>query len=309
MIAYKNRAKQGFPPIEQTPDPSTSPSPSGGGIRAEAWALPTSCGFTLIELLVVVSIIAILLALLTPALDKAMYTTEMTLCMANERAVVQGGLAYTGDYKRRYPYRAHVYNTQTSSYGVFNMNLGTGPGTDDRVIFRGYIAVNKSLNCPLNKKLDYEGSQPGTLCYSDYAMWMGMQYGGGEKGMFKLGDRFTWNDPHNATRKLSSNALVSSFAQINLTAGHYADHPDNDNLWSENNEQDKPDTVSGNTRTWSAYWAGGKPYVFNLNFAMEDNSVVRINSITPSSREDDGVKWAWSWTNPTSGNMTPLPAD
>src|SRR5687768_4548268 len=91
--------------------------------------------FTLVELLVVVAIIAVLLALVMPALDRAVYSAEMAVCMSNEHATVQGGLMYTADFKRRYPYRAHVIATQGGSYGVFNMNNGTAANMDDRVIF------------------------------------------------------------------------------------------------------------------------------------------------------------------------------
>src|ERR1041385_7046662 len=41
--------------------------------------------FTLIELLVVVTIIVVLLALLTPALDRAIYRAELLRCGANQK--------------------------------------------------------------------------------------------------------------------------------------------------------------------------------------------------------------------------------
>ena len=43
--------------------------------------------FTLIELLVVVTIIVVLLALLTPAMDQAIYQGELTACGARLKAV------------------------------------------------------------------------------------------------------------------------------------------------------------------------------------------------------------------------------
>jgi prepilin-type N-terminal cleavage/methylation domain-containing protein len=62
-------------------------------------------GFTLIELLVVVTIIVILLALLAPAMDKAIYEAEMVVCQANLRGVATGASMYTADQKRFYPHR------------------------------------------------------------------------------------------------------------------------------------------------------------------------------------------------------------
>lgn len=55
--------------------------------------------FTLIELLVVISIIALLIAILLPALSNARRTAEMTQCQSNERGLVQSWTAYTVDNK------------------------------------------------------------------------------------------------------------------------------------------------------------------------------------------------------------------
>src|ERR1043165_1931025 len=56
------------------------------------FAMPRA--FTLIELLVVITIIVVLLALLTPALDKAMYQAELAVCGANLRAIANGAIPY-----------------------------------------------------------------------------------------------------------------------------------------------------------------------------------------------------------------------
>src|SRR5688500_11147460 len=63
-------------------------------------------GFTLIELLVVITIIVVLLALLTPAMDRAIYAAEMAVCGANENATGTSILVYTVDFKRSYPHRS-----------------------------------------------------------------------------------------------------------------------------------------------------------------------------------------------------------
>jgi len=55
-------------------------------------------GFTLVELLVVISIIALLLAILMPALGKAREQAVKVVCKSHTRQVSLGHLVYTQDY-------------------------------------------------------------------------------------------------------------------------------------------------------------------------------------------------------------------
>src|SRR3712207_2439865 len=99
--------------------------------------------FTLIELLVLVTIIVVLLAMLTPALDQAVYQAELGGCGAHMTETDKGVNIYALDFKRSYPYRKVV----AAGGWVYPYQVNAGPqaagvvgaGEDDRVPLKGYV--------------------------------------------------------------------------------------------------------------------------------------------------------------------------
>jgi len=63
-----------------------------------------NAGFTLIELLVVISIIALLLSIMMPSLNKARDAARKVVCMSNTRQIVTGVNVYAANHKDKYPY-------------------------------------------------------------------------------------------------------------------------------------------------------------------------------------------------------------
>src|ERR1041385_4304760 len=82
--------------------------------------------FTLIELLVVVTIIVILLALLVPSLDRAVYQAELAACAAQQRGVATGSITYAAHYSRSYPYRGVVHDMTSASVEVHQLTIPEG---------------------------------------------------------------------------------------------------------------------------------------------------------------------------------------
>lgn len=80
-------------------------------------------GFTLVELLVVIGVIAILIAMLLPALNKARIVAQRTLCASNLRQLGVAAAIYAAQNRDQYPYRHH-------SAAMWHMNRAYKPGMD-----------------------------------------------------------------------------------------------------------------------------------------------------------------------------------
>ena len=88
-------------------------------------------GFTLIELLIVISIIAILISILMPALASARSQGSKLKCLANQRAIVQTALAYATDDPNGIFGPIHFNHNGFINEGY--VEWGGGPGDMDYV--------------------------------------------------------------------------------------------------------------------------------------------------------------------------------
>ncbi|MCC6580114.1 MAG: type II secretion system protein [Phycisphaeraceae bacterium] len=105
--------------------------------------------FTLIELLVVISIIAMLIAILLPALQKAKMASQSVQCLSNQRQMGLFFQTYAGDYKGVLPPSEWRLPSATG-WDAWKYN-----GWNGIMISKGYIPAFPSGSWYVNTLTDY----------------------------------------------------------------------------------------------------------------------------------------------------------
>lgn len=268
-------------------------------------------GFTLIELLVVVAIIAVLLALLMPALDRAVYQAELATCAGKLKAVGSAVTIYAFDNRRRYPDRDlpptrtgagnPQYVTPKEIYRPVN-TFDMRPGV------RGVLNINQMLQCPLtDDTIVLDPTPVDEWTQASYAMWWGWLYQDGEirqAGLFKLGDRFAWAGS-------SYGVLVGDWDLYAAADGVQSSHPDEWGVMDLHTvRRELAFGVPLTASIWGSVSTEPRGPV-SLNHAMTDGSVQRFNGVeryrSPADHDPrmDGVPPYWKQPEPAKRLQIP----
>ncbi len=232
--------------------------------------------FTLIELLVVIAIIALLLAIIMPALNKVKEQAKDLICRTNIKSIQLATILYTDDNKGMMP----IYNLNGLWVNLISAYL------DD---------VDAVRYCPsTKKKKDFDAVNDDYAWGSSKTSWV-WNWGTPEPehGSYGLNSWFyTWDPPATDTRYFHSMAEVKSTHMTPVFS---------DSLWIDVGADDT-DTCPADLSLEGSPNSGGRMSMYlinrhgshiNVGFADGHQQVVELGALWSLKWHDDFQTTAW----------------
>ncbi len=219
-------------------------------------------GFTLVELLVVISIIAILISLLLPALAKARFWANVTVCANNQRQIYLATAEYSNENLGYMPGSdAFEYvqgGTYATSYGYYPWEWVDGPGTPAPLppgviwsqtvrwfgvgvlIGQKYLLADATVNCP-----DFYISPASNTPNSNYSP---------RQGVFTLPQLYSNAVAQGDTPEQIANACFGQGSYILDTVPYYQEYDPSGANYDATNESNGKMGLPG---SHGGYWSNG----------------------------------------------------
>jgi prepilin-type N-terminal cleavage/methylation domain-containing protein/prepilin-type processing-associated H-X9-DG protein len=125
-----------------------------GGMEKHHANLRTGRGFTLVELLVVVGIIALLISILLPALNKAQAHAVAVQCRSNMRQIAHWGFQYAQDWRGWLPHNGWSIDPATGVGPDWAWwEISSGRWFNSQVPQEWRANKSSVLYCPLTQKM------------------------------------------------------------------------------------------------------------------------------------------------------------
>lgn len=242
--------------------------------------------FTLIELLVVISIIALLIAILLPALSKARESAKLIQCLSNSQSLAQGLITYAVD-------NDGSFESLPDNRKFIDLR---STGGDAREHLRGYLDFNEA-SCPFVPQADYmDFDAPADDIERTYSIYAGWKYDNQTRGLMTIdGGRMQADSLLNGTQQydlLTGDHLTVKSDFSFPHSGHPGTGIDGMQLVKGSQTPGVGATVyGGGSRTyvrWQATAGNVTDGNMELNFTRIDGSgfTVRIDPSNPNGDVD-----------------------
>ena len=240
-------------------------------------------GFTLVELMVVVAIIAVLLAILIPAVEAARMMSKLAACSANLKTVASAATLYAFQNRDYYPDRHPNYLRDARHI----RSTYAGSEFDLRPKFESFMPLKAFVEPMLGGLAVDDAAIPANYNllagFNIYSSW---RIDDAYEAMEKIGQRFealdlrTPGGPY--LRRYSVIAGDWDFYSISTWSVSRGSHPDR-----ENPPLLRPryhtgfDAWDGTKKSWAGWFSplGSRTRAVDLNFAYSDLSVQRFDRV------------------------------